>query len=111
MSRNNRGGDGQSGGGQGNGAGKKPRRQKNQRKQQKITARTYWGGHTGEIAEPPKIRPSTEPAAVVRSLGIPPLTGQAHAATEYFDAVYGRAVNLAVALATAGDLLATDDEG
>jgi len=79
--------------------------QKSQRRGQKITARTYWGGHAGELPEPPVVRPSADPSAIVRSLGTPPLPGQQHAADEYFSAVYVRAVGLATALATAGDLL------
>lgn len=76
-----------------------------QRRGQKITARTYWGGHAGELPEPPVVRPSADPAAIVRSLGTPPLVGQQHVADQYFSAVYERAVMLATALATAGDLL------
>ncbi|MDH3752353.1 MAG: hypothetical protein OEU32_00670 [Acidimicrobiia bacterium] len=77
---------------------------------QKITARTYWGGHSGEVAEPPVIVPSIDPAAVVRSLGTPPLSGHDTAADAYFAAVYEKAVGLSIALAAAGDLLASDDD-
>ncbi len=74
-------------------------------KSQKITARTYWGGHINELPEPPVIHPSADPSAIVRSLGTPPLTGQAHKTDEVFTAVYDRAVLLATALAAAGELL------
>jgi hypothetical protein len=74
-------------------------------KSQKITARTYWGGHINELPEPPVIHPSADPSAIVRSLGTPPLPGQAHKTDEVFTAVYDRAVLLATALAAAGELL------
>lgn len=95
-----------------NNNGNQPKNQspKNQRRGQKITARTYWGGHAGELPEPPVVRPSTAPAAIVRSLGLPPLPGQQHVADQYFSAVYERAVMLATALATAGDLLEERDD-
>jgi hypothetical protein len=60
-------------------------------------------------ARPPSIRPSPDPAAVVRSLGSPPLPGHETAAEHYFGAVYERAVGLAGALAAAGGLLDETD--
>lgn len=77
------------------------------RRGQKITARTYWGGHAGELPEPPIVRPAADPSAIVRSLGAPPLPGQAHNADQIFTAVYERSVGIATALAAAGDLLDT----
>jgi hypothetical protein len=97
------------GGAQNGGAQKQGQRQQSKkngsRRGQKITARTYWGGHAGELPEPPVVRPSADPSAIVRSLGTPPLPGQTHMADQYFTAVYDRAIALATALATAGDLL------
>lgn len=52
---------------------------------------------------------TTNPVAVVKSLGRPPLSGQQHASEHYFTAVYDRAVNLGAALAAAGDLLEADE--
>ncbi len=78
---------------------------KRRAKSQKITARTYWGGHINELPAPPVIHPSADPSAIVRSLGTPPLPGQAHKTDEVFAAVYDRAVLLATALAAAGELL------
>ena len=49
-----------------------------------------------------------DPAAVVRSLGSPPLSGHETVAEHYFDAVYERSVGLASALAAAADLLEDD---
>jgi hypothetical protein len=42
---------------------------------------------------------------MIRSLGRPPVRGYETAAEQYFDAVYEKAVALAVALATAHGLL------
>jgi hypothetical protein len=50
---------------------------------------------------------------MIRSLGRPPVRGYETAAEQYFDAVYEKAVALAVALATAHGLLEAaepDDE-
>jgi hypothetical protein len=55
------------------------------------------------------VRITTDPAAVVRSLGRPPLSGHHNVAEHYFTAVYERAVTLASALAAAGDLVEPDD--
>ncbi|MFV0524402.1 MAG: hypothetical protein ACK5RL_07895 [Acidimicrobiales bacterium] len=55
------------------------------------------------------MRIAPEPSAVVRSLGRPPLSGHHNVAEHYFTAVYDRAVVLAGALATAGDLIEPDE--
>jgi hypothetical protein len=52
---------------------------------------------------------TTDPSAVVRSLGRPPLAGHEAVSEHYFRAVYEQAVMLAGVLATAGDLLDGDD--
>ncbi len=52
---------------------------------------------------------TTNPIAVVKSLGRPPLSGQQNASEHYFTAVYERAVNLGAALAAAGDLIGAED--
>lgn len=54
-------------------------------------------------AEP--IVPSTEPTALLRSLGDPPLQGQGAVAEHYLAAVIERASGLATALAATADLL------
>jgi len=56
------------------------------------------------------VRPSDKPTSLVRSLGQPPLPGQNRAAGHYFDAVYLKAAHFATALATANDLIDTNDE-
>ncbi|MCB0954428.1 MAG: hypothetical protein KDB13_17225, partial [Microthrixaceae bacterium] len=49
------------------------------------------------------------PTAIVRSLGEPPLGRYAGNAQHYYDAVYEKAQRFAVAIATANDLLVTDE--
>jgi hypothetical protein len=69
------------------------------------TGRDFWG--TDETDEEPvaAIRATDDPVAMVNSLGPPPLDGHEIAAERYFEAVYERAVALAVALAAANGLL------
>lgn len=52
------------------------------------------------------IRPASDPTAVLRSLGDPPLHGQGAAAGHYLAAVAERAAQIATALAAAGGVLA-----
>ena len=69
----------------------------------------FWG--TVDIDEAPEsITPSADPAAMVTSLGPPPIPGHETAAQHYFDAVYTKAAALAVALAAASGLLNTADD-
>ena len=61
------------------------------------------------VPEPPPaedISIASDPTALLRSLGPPPLTGQGATAEHYLAAVVARAAGLAAALAAAGDLLA-----
>jgi hypothetical protein len=66
------------------------------------------------IADIAPITPATDPAALVRSLGEPPLQGQGVIAEHYLAAVVEQAAGLATALAAASGLLAEatpdDDE-
>jgi hypothetical protein len=65
------------------------------------------------LPDPTPIRPATDPRAMLRSLGDPPLAGQGAVAEHYLGAVIDRAAALATALAAAAGLLAdgsTDDE-
>ena len=55
-----------------------------------------------------RIRPTTDPAAVVRSLGSPPLALDAAVVERHLTAVYEEAVRAATALAAATGLLADD---
>jgi hypothetical protein len=54
------------------------------------------------------IRPTSDPAAVVRSLGPPPLAMDSGAVERHLTAVYEEAVRAATALAAATGLLADD---
>ena len=63
-----------------------------------------------QLPAPRPITPSNDPAALLRSLGDPPLQGQATVGAHYLFAVAERAAGLATALAAAGDLLAMPDD-
>jgi len=54
------------------------------------------------------VRITDAPAAVPRSLGLPPLPGHEAVAEHYFTVVYERAVATAGALAAAGGLIDLD---
>jgi hypothetical protein len=60
------------------------------------------------IDVPEPITPAVDPTALLRSLGPPPLAGQADAA-RYIGAVVERAAGLATALAVQADILAGAD--
>ena len=84
-----------------------------QTRRRRVPTRDFWGSandDNGDADDVEAIRPVEDPAVLVRSLGPPPLPGHETAALHYFDAVYEKAANLAVALAAASGLLATDDE-
>ena len=92
-----------------NGKSNNSRRRKGSRKK-KVDPRVFWGDP--ELLadyEPPGASITTNPAAAVLSLGRPPLSGQQNAAEHYFTAVYDRAVNLAAALAAAGELIEPEE--
>ena len=63
----------------------------------------------GELPETEPIAISTEPAALLRSLGDPPMHDGADAA-KYFAKVVQRAASIATALALSADLVATADD-
>lgn len=72
-------------------------------------AQPFWGDGEKLPRLEGRVRISSEPDAVVRSLGRAPLSGQAAVAELYFTAVYDRAVGLATALAAASDLIEIDE--
>ena len=85
------------------------RRRKNAKKK-KADPRAFWGDpQLLPDANEAKTTITANPSAVVKSLGRPPLSGQQNASELYFTAVYDRAVNLAAALAAAGDLIEAED--
>jgi hypothetical protein len=63
-----------------------------------------------ELDEPKPIRPASDPTALLRSLGDPPLQGQGAVAEHYVAAVVERAAGVATALAAAAGLLGSDAE-
>ena len=100
--------NGSSNGSNGNGGNSGRRRNRKRRNKSKAT-QEYWGDNS-KLPDPTSdIRITTDPSAVVRSLGRPPLPGNEHASEAYFTAVYGRAVGLASALAAAGDLIEPEE--
>jgi hypothetical protein len=58
-----------------------------------------------------EVRPAHHPTAVVRSLGDPPLGKFASNAQHYYDAVYEKAQQFAVAVAAANGLLVLEESG
>jgi len=96
----------------GNNGDNQGRRSGRRRKNNKKAApkpEEFWG-RVEELPEADAVaRITTDPSAVVRSLGRAPLSGHHSAAEHYFAAVYDRSVTLASALAAAGDLIETDD--
>ncbi len=93
----------------GGGGGKSGRRRNRKRRNKGKAVAEYWGDRS-KLPEPTSdIRITDDAAAVVRSLGRPPLPGQDHVSEAYFAAVYGRAVGLASALAAAGELIEPEE--
>lgn len=70
---------------------------------------SFWGEQRALPAPQPEVRITDDPAAVPRSLGLPPLPGHDDIAEHYFAAVYERAVTLAGALAAAGGMIQPED--
>ena len=68
-------------------------------------------GATAPPPEPPgPVRPTSDPAVLVRSLGPAPLAVDPAVVERHLTAVYEEAVRAARALAAANGVLATDDE-
>jgi hypothetical protein len=76
----------------------------------RVAEQRFWGavGHQSEPVEP--IRPTSDPGAVIRSLGPPPLAMDASVVEHHLTAVYEEAVRAATALAAANGLLAAEEE-
>ncbi|HUE59027.1 MAG TPA: hypothetical protein VMO88_05550 [Acidimicrobiales bacterium] len=75
----------------------------------RLAEQRFWGRIETE-AEPVKITPTGDPAAVVRSLGAPPLPLDPGQVERHLTAVYEEAVRAATALAAANGLLAEDED-
>lgn len=83
----------------------KKRSSRNRQGQQPIE---FWRS-VPELGDIEPIRPSPDPTAVIRSLGTPPLTGQAAVADHYLAAAVERSAQMATALAAAAGLLGDDE--
>ena len=68
----------------------------------------FWGDPEALPRVARDVRLTDDPAAVPRSLGLPPLPGHEAVAEHYFTVVYERAVATAGALAAAGGLIDLD---
>jgi hypothetical protein len=74
----------------------------------RVAEQRFWG--TATHAGPAEsIRPTSDPAAVVRSLGPPPLALDGSMVERHLTAVYEEAVRAATALAAANGLLAEEE--
>ncbi len=91
-----------------------PRRRKpppqRSRRRRNASTRDFWGSDPGDDQSTPVIEVADDPTVMIRSLGPPPFPGNETIAEHYFAATYEKAAALAVALAAASGLLATDDE-
>jgi hypothetical protein len=105
---NNGSGNG-SGGGGGGKDDKRSRRRRNARKQGKAKPIDLWRP-VPPLPPPAPITPASDPTALVRSLGDPPLPGSSAGAELAIAAVVDRAAGLATALAATGGLLALDGD-
>lgn len=68
----------------------------------------FWGS-ADKLPAVEEVTVTTDASAVLRSLGRPPFPGHEAASEYYLRAVYANTVKLAEVLATAGDLLSSDD--
>jgi len=75
----------------------------------RMAEQRFWGRSEADV-EPVKIRPTGDPAAVVRSLGALPLPLDPTLVERHLTAVYEEAVRAATALAAANGLLAEDED-
>jgi len=101
--------NGSDGGPQNGDGGRKRRNRKRRNRSNARALAEFWGEPDALPEARDDIRITTDPSAVVRSLGRPPLPGQEQVAEAYFAAVYGRAVGLASALAAAGELIEPEE--
>lgn len=72
--------------------------------------RDFWGSFDDLPEGDARVHPASDPAAIVNSLGNPPLVGHEQVAEHYFRAIYERAAGLAFAIAAGSGLIAGDDE-
>ena len=86
-----------------------PRRRSSNRsspRRKSAPRRDFWEGGSAAADEPVSlVRSPDDPAAMIRSLGPPPLPGRETIAEHYFAAVFDKAARRAVALAAASGLM------
>ena len=103
--------------GKGRGGGQKRGKKRGKKKSTKSAIdpkRPVWENPDGEAELREivgQVRPAHHPTAVVRSLGDPPLGKFASNAQHYYDAVYEKAQQFAVAVAAANGLLVMEESG
>ena len=83
-----------------------PRRRRRPRPQQ-TKAGAFWTDNGYEPGATPQIRPTSDPGAIPRSLGEPPLAPILN--QQHLEAVYEEAVRAATALAAANGLVLGED--
>ena len=69
----------------------------------------FWGDSDVLPPPPGSVRITQDPAAVLRSIGRPPLSAPETVSSAYLDAVCQRTVALSSALAAAGELIDVDE--
>jgi hypothetical protein len=99
-------GNGNGSGGNGGGPRRNPRN--HARRPGDAAAADFWKAAPNP-GRPAEVTPATDPAALLRSLGRPPLDQAG--ADRYLAAVAERAAGLATALAAVAGILTIDDEG
>jgi len=96
-------------GGQGQRAASRAKGRNRRGARQRKEPVSFWGDPARLPTAEKDVRISEDAAAVVRSLGPPPLPGREQISEHYFEAVYDRAVMVAGALAAAGGLIEPED--
>ena len=87
-----------------NNSGGGGRKRKKSRKKPKLDPVKYWGDAAELPVRHDYVLETSDPTAVLRSLGKAPIPGKNSAPELYFDVLYKRAAGLAQALAFAGGL-------
>ena len=104
MSRSSNRNNNKNNGGGGGGGGGGGRKRKKGRKKPKLDPVKYWGDASALPVRNDYALESSDPTAVIRSLGKAPIPGKNSAPELYFEVLYNRAAGLAQALAFAGGL-------
>jgi hypothetical protein len=76
----------------------------------RLAEQRFWGANYQPAETDTKIRPTSDPGAVPRSLGAPPLALDHNVSLRHLIAVYEEAVRAATALAAANGILADPDD-